>query len=190
MVGARVAVDDPGPDSIARLHADIDRATRRLRTVHGARLKCREGCSSCCIDDLTVFDVEAAQVRRHHADLLATGAPHAVGACAFLDESGACRIYAERPQVCRTQGLPLRWTETEAEDDAAVELRAICPLNEAGEPIVQLRADACWTLGPAEERLALLQLAAGAGAPRTRLRDLFVTASAPPRSETVPAVAT
>jgi Fe-S-cluster containining protein len=174
MVGATVAIDGPGSDSIASLHADIDRATRRLRLVHAARLQCREGCSACCVDDLTVFEVEAAPVRRHHAELLATGTPHAVGACAFLDERGACRIYAERPYVCRTQGLPLRWSEEGAE--GAVELRDICPLNEAGEPIAELRADACWTLGPAEERLALLQLAAEPGSPRTRLRDLFVTA--------------
>ena len=182
----RVAVDRLGPDSIVALHADIDRTTRRLQMVHAARLQCREGCSSCCIDDLTIFEVEAAQIRRHHADLLATGVPHAAGACAFLDESGGCRIYAERPQICRTQGLPLRWIEEE--DGAAVELRTICSLNEAGEPIAQLPADACWTLGPAEERLALLQLAAGPGASRTRLRDLFVTASPLPRIETAPAV--
>jgi len=188
MVGARVAIDGSGADSIASLHADVDRATRRLHTVHAARLQCRKGCSSCCIDDLTVFEVEAAQVRRRHAELLATGTPHAVGACAFLDERGACRIYAERPYVCRTQGLPLRWSEEG--DDGAVERRDICPLNEAGEPIAQLRADDCWTLGPAEERLALLQLAAERGAGRTRLRDLFVSASASPRIESAPAVAT
>jgi Fe-S-cluster containining protein len=171
MPGPPAAIAGPPPDSIVTLHADIDRATGHLRMVHAARLQCREGCSSCCIDDLTVFAVEADHVRLHHAELLATGAPHAVGACAFLDERGACRIYAERPHVCRTQGLPLRWSEDEG--DGAVELRSICPLNEAGEPIADLSADACWTLGPAEERLALLQLAAAARAPRTRLRDLF-----------------
>jgi hypothetical protein len=187
MVGGEVAIDDPGSDSIASLHADIDRATGRLHVLHAARLKCREGCSSCCVDDLTVFEVEAAQVRRHHAELLATGTPHAVGACAFLDERGGWRIYAERPYVCRTQGLPLRWREEG--DDGAVELRDICPLNEAGEPLAELPADACWTLGPAEERLALLQLATDPGSPRTRLRDLFVRASASPRIESVPTVA-
>jgi hypothetical protein len=176
MVQATVANDGPGSDPIAALHADIDRATCRLHVVHAARLQCREGCSACCVDDLTVFEVEAAQIRRRHAELLATGAPHAAGACAFLDERGACRIYAERPYVCRTQGLPLRWTEER--DDGAIELRDICPLNEAGEPITQLPADTCWTLGPVEERLALLQLGAGTGARRVRLRDLFVTASA------------
>ncbi len=165
------------PDSIARLHANIDRATRRLHLVHAARSQCREGCSSCCVDDLTVFEVEAAQVRLHYGELLATGAPHATGACAFLDERGACRIYAERPYVCRTQGLPLRWIEEGGDGD--IELRDICPLNEPGEPIARLPAGACWTLGPVEERLALLQLAAEPGSSRVRLRDLFANVSLP-----------
>jgi Fe-S-cluster containining protein len=181
MVRAPASIDSPGDsprsEPIAALHADVDRATRRLHVLHAARLQCREGCSSCCVDDLTVFEVEAAQVRRHHEELLATGAPHAEGACAFLDERGACRIYADRPYVCRTQGLPLRWIDED--DDGTSERRDICPLNEEGEPITELHADACWTLGPVEERLALLQLAAAPGSARVRLRDLFATACPP-----------
>ena len=119
--------------------------------------------------------------------MLATGAPHAEGACAFLDVDGGCRIYADRPYVCRTQGLPLRWLEDQEEH--AVELRDICPLNEVGEPIERLPAQDCWTLGLFEERLARLELASRAsaapsgrasepipaGAQRTALRALFVT---------------
>lgn len=126
------------------------------------------------MDGLTVFDVEAEPIRLGHAGLLATGVPHAEGACAFLDPEGACRIYAQRPYVCRTQGLPLRWIEEQ--DGEPVELRDICPLNEAGEPIEQLLVEACWTVGPVEERLARLQLASARTASgRTSLRALFVT---------------
>jgi Fe-S-cluster containining protein len=169
---------------VVALHAEVDRHARRLQVVHAARLACRRGCSSCCADGLTVFEVEAEPIRRHHGELLANGAPHAEGACAFLDPEGACRIYAERPYVCRTQGLPLRWIEEQ--DDAPVELRDICPLNEAEEPIEALRAEDCWTLGPFEERLAQLQVAADSSAVgcssavenasrRIPLRALFVT---------------
>jgi uncharacterized protein len=161
-------------DTIAALHADVAREIRRLHVVHAARLQCRRGCPSCCVDGLTVFEVEAQNIRGWHAELLATGTLHAEGACAFLDETGACRIYGERPYVCRTQGLPLRWIEER--DGSAVELRDICPLNEVGEPIQGMRADACWSIGPVEERLALLQFAARAESPRIRLRDLFLTA--------------
>lgn len=171
-----------GPDSgetIGNLHAEVETRARHLHVLHAARLHCAEGCSGCCEDDLSVFEVEAAPIRAHHAALLGQGIPHAAGGCAFLDGSGACRIYAHRPYVCRTQGLPLRWLEER--DGGPVELRDICPLNEAGEPVELLVADECFTLGPVEERLADMQYAAGnadvsASAPtRVRLRALFVT---------------
>ena len=160
---------EPTLESVVPLHGDVDREAGRLQLIHAERLQCRRGCSGCCVDDLTVFEVEAAPIRRRHAELLATGVAHPEGACAFLDEASACRIYAERPYVCRTQGLPLRWIEERAEGN--VELRDICSLNEAGPPIEELSADACWTIGPFEERLARLVIEP---ATRVRLRDLFV----------------
>ncbi|MBI3798314.1 MAG: YkgJ family cysteine cluster protein, partial [Deltaproteobacteria bacterium] len=100
--------------------------------------------------------------------------PHTEGACAFLNEEGACRIYAHRPYVCRTQGLPLRWIE-EREDGSVSEMRDICPLNERGEPLENLAEEACWSIGPFEGRLARLQAAAGNGEmQRIALRDLFM----------------
>jgi Fe-S-cluster containining protein len=136
------------PDAVAPLHAAVDREARRLHVLHADRLQCRRGCSSCCVDGLTVFDVEAEPIRRHHAELLRMGTPHVEGACAFLDGEGACRIYPHRPYVCRSQGFPFRWIHER--DGQHVELRDICPLNEAGEPIEHLAVVACWTLGPFE----------------------------------------
>ena len=154
-----------------QLHDDVEASARRLHVLHASRLRCGEGCSGCCLDDLTVFEVEADVIRTEHAALLAHGEPHAVGGCAFLSETGACRIYADRPYVCRTQGLPLRWLEEgESDDEPTLEYRDICPLNEAGEPLETLPAEACWTLGPIEDRLARLALEAPG---RTSLRSLF-----------------
>jgi len=76
--------------------------------------------------------------------------------CAFLDDAGACRIYSHRPYVCRSQGVPLRWTDEDEAGDL-VELRDICPLNEAGTPIEALPAESCWSIGWAETALAQLQ---------------------------------
>jgi hypothetical protein len=168
-------VDENVVGEMVALHAEVGVETRRLHVLHAARLQCRKGCSQCCVDDLTVFAVEADLIRDRHAELLARGAPHAAGACAFLDEHGACRIYGERPYVCRTQGLPLRWIEERGA--RAVELRDICPLNDEGEPVEALAAEACWTIGPVEQRLGLLQLSAGRISRRTRLRDLFANPS-------------
>ena len=93
--------------------------------------------------------------------------------CAFLDNEGACRIYEDRPYVCRTQGLPLRWID-EISDFEFVELRDICPLNDEGTPIEELDESECWTIGPIEERLAKLQLMFGEGVmTRISLRSLF-----------------
>jgi hypothetical protein len=158
-------------ETLTQLYAEVDRQAEALHALHAARLQCRRGCNSCCVDGLTVFEVEAENIRRHHGDLLADGAPHPEGGCAFLDEQGACRIYTHRPYVCRTQGLPLRWIEHR--DGGAVELRDICPLNEAGEPVETLPAEVCWTIGPFEDRLRRMQLAAGGRLTRVRLRDLF-----------------
>lgn len=70
----------------------------------------------------------------------------------------------------------MRWVEDGAHDALEVrELRDICPLNDAGDPIEAIPAEDCWTIGPTEERLAVLQVSGGGGVRRTLLRDLFGT---------------
>jgi Fe-S-cluster containining protein len=159
--------------TLEKFYRDIERQTAHLEIVHAARLNCRRGCSACCVDDITVFEVEAENIRRKYPDLLENDLPHEAGKCAFLNEEGACRIYDARPYVCRTQGLPLRWLE-EIEDDI-YELRDICPLNDAGEAVEELNEDDCWTIGEAEAELSEMQFKKDGGEMRrVRLRDLFV----------------
>lgn len=164
---------DPQAADVAALHAEIDARVRPLAERHRARLRCGLGCNACCIDDLTVFEVEAARIVAGHASLLREGLPHPPGACAFLGEAGECRIYDARPQVCRTQGLPLRWLAEDASGEI-VERRSICELNAAGAPLDALAEDDCWQLGPFEERLIRLQAERdGVGERRIGLRSLF-----------------
>ena len=183
MSQARQRRDPPaqrGDDAVTRqleqletLYEEVDRAARHLAERHGDRLQCRRGCSPCCIDELTVFEVEAVNIQRARGRLLGCGRPHPEGACAFLDSRGSCRIYALRPYVCRTQGLPLRWRAVEPNGEVT-EYRDICPLNEAGTPLESLAGDDCWLIGPWEARLAALQhqLDGGRGS-RVELRSLF-----------------
>ncbi len=175
-------------DWVERVHAVVDELTHPITASHGARLRCKSGCNACCSDALTVYAIEAAVIQRHHAELLETGDPASEGACAFLDDTGACRIYEHRPYVCRTQGLPLRWLERDEIDDSPVEARDVCPLNaDGGPPLEELAAEECWTLGPFEERLGKRQAVVDgieACEPReprrVALRSLFARAAALP----------
>ena len=164
--GMRVA----GLDEIYRL---VEEAAERFRRLHGRRLTCRRGCCRCCVDDLTVFEVEAWHIQNRFGELLEAGEPHPVGSCAFLGSGGDCRIYEARPYVCRTQGWPLRWMEEDAEGDW-FEMRDICPLNDSDPPVEELAEDLCWTIGPVEGRLAGLQASIDGGLlRRVPLRSLF-----------------
>lgn len=166
-------IPDETLDWVERLHAVVDELAAPLAAVHEGALACRAGCAGCCADDLTVFEIEAAVIERRHGALLEAGAPHAAGACAFLDGEGRCRVYDARPYVCRTQGLPLRWLERDV-DGAPVEARDVCPLNLEGVDLAEQPAEALWTVGPFEQRLAERQAAVDGGeGRRVALRDLF-----------------
>lgn len=160
---------------IEKYHRDVDSALRPLNWEHEKQLECKQGCSDCCQDELTIFEVEATVIKAHYPELLAQGTPHAPGMCAFLDDSGGCRIYEHRPYVCRSQGLPLRWID---EDEAGElgEYRDICPKNDAPNFLESLPVESCWTLGPAEEALQQVQVEnqePGTEPKRLMLRDLF-----------------
>ncbi len=173
MTAGKERAEEAQHDLVA-LHDEVERETRALAAVHADRLQCRRGCHACCVDELTVTQIEAERIRRAHPELLAAGTPHPVGACAFLDGEGACRVYTERPLVCRSQGLPLR-IYFEDEDDEIEERRDICPLNlEGGPPLESLPEEECWLVGVHELRLAHLdERAGGSDEARVRLRDLF-----------------
>ena len=168
-----------GSSELDALHRAVDQAAVLLETsfgrAHGYPVACAPGCSGCCVDEITVFEIEARTIRAHHAVLLDTGVPGPVGACAFLDTDGRCRVYEQRPYVCRTQGLPLRWLEPYGEG-GGFEYRDVCKLNEheTGVPLVELAPELFWTLGPWESKLRLLQeLRDGGEGRRVALRDLW-----------------
>ena len=160
-------------ERLGAVYREIDALANQLAAAHAGQLHCRRGCAECCQDDLSVLDVEAARIRAYHHALLEQERPHGTGACAFLDDAGACRIYEGRPYVCRTQGLPLRWFE---EDEKAElrELRDVCRLNLTGVDLGALPVDILWLIGPFEIRLTNLQAELGEQ-PLTRvpLRALF-----------------
>jgi len=132
-----------------------------------------------------VLPVEAEAIRESRGGMLGSQEPGAEGACAMLSPDGACRIYDDRPYVCRAQGLPLRWIEEVDGEPGWMEKRDICSLNHpAGTPLELLPPEACWTIGPFEERLARLQAACGSrDTRRIPLRGLFGRAGSPGRED-------
>ncbi len=157
-------------DYVDQLHRLVDELTASLVLHHRARLQCSVGCSDCCVDDITVFEVEAELIRRRAPEVL-VDAPGGGGGCAFLDEDQACRIYEHRPYVCRTHGLPLRWLDEDADD--VFEARDICELNATAAPLAALLAERCWTIGPVGARLRGAQGRYGLEEERVALRALF-----------------
>ena len=103
----------------------IDKQVSALEKTHNKHMVCRKGCDMCCMD-YSIFPVEYHSIL---ADLKQRGfSPKNTGnlsenGCVFL-VNHACTIYAERPVICRTHGLPLIFTN----DDAEFELSA-CELN-------------------------------------------------------------
>jgi uncharacterized protein len=108
-----------GNDNVERLKnyynllAKVDELCRRVTAECGEHLACRAGCAGCC-KHLSLFPVEAAALataldalpedRAGHIRVLAGAATAA--ACPLL-ENGRCLLYAARPIICRTHGLPL-----------------------------------------------------------------------------------
>ncbi|ALC17060.1 iron-sulfur cluster-binding oxidoreductase [Desulfuromonas soudanensis] len=98
----------------------VDALCRRIEAAYGQHLACRKGCDSCC-RHLSLFRVEGVALAR----ALAGQDPGLVtrirerarkatpdGPCPLL-EDGACLLYAARPMICRTHGLPLIFSEGE-----------------------------------------------------------------------------
>ncbi len=156
-------------------YARVEEQVQHLEKLNQARLQCRLGCADCCLDGITVFEVEAEYIKQK-AEPILKQKPHPKGKCAFLDAQNRCRIYAFRPYVCRTQGLPLRWFEYD-ENGLKVEYRDICPLNDTGSDLRFLDERFFWEIGPFEQELADLQQKFKNNARRVPLRSLFYTTS-------------
>ncbi|WP_337872943.1 YkgJ family cysteine cluster protein [Ignavibacterium sp.] len=161
---------------LEKFYEEVNKLSSALIEKHRDRLKYKAGCFSCCVDNLTVFEVEAEYIKHYHSDLLKKESPYPKGYCSFLNNKGECRIYEHRTYVCRTQALPLRWLE-EINEEELVDMRDICPLHEEGEPIVSLKIEDCWTISPFEEKLAEVQNEFNNkpfGKNRIELRNLFI----------------
>ncbi len=99
------------PDLLAEYDAvvaKVDAAVTSSSAAAGDQLSCHAGCDSCCVEGLEVLPIEAAALQRFVENNDVEFTPKGQGHCGFLDERGRCAVYAARPLLCRTHGLPLR----------------------------------------------------------------------------------
>lgn len=91
----------------------------RVQSRYGNAMQCKAGCTACCHVRLSVTALEASVIREGLAGLpdevrarlahrAKQGAP---GVCPALEADGRCAIYAWRPLVCRSHGVPIRQRE-------------------------------------------------------------------------------
>lgn len=115
----------PVPENIRNeydsLVAELDRLIFTLTRKLQGFITCTPGCSSCC-RRFSVLPLEAALIAASSATPLRR--PSSDELCPLLDND-RCSIYAQRPLICRTQGLPIGYID---EDNERIEVSA-CPLN-------------------------------------------------------------
>lgn len=115
-----------------QLVSEVDSATQVLWNQHHTQMKCQKGCASCC-EKFSIFPIEFDFII-HHLKLDATiqipqkrTFDRFLNRCYFLKDS-VCTIYPVRPIICRTQGFPLLYQNSEG---TAYEL-SVCKLNFKG----------------------------------------------------------
>jgi Fe-S-cluster containining protein len=156
------------------LVARVDELCRRIESAFAKELACRRGCDGCC-RHLTLLPVEAYALARALAELPAAEAEAirararaaaADGPCPLL-AGGECLLYAARPLICRSHGLPLL---IEGEQGRRIDF---CPENFRG--IAELPGAAVIDLERLNAALAAIdhlfvaEALGGDAAPRRRL---------------------
>jgi len=125
-------------DNYYRMVSRVDALCRGIQGMLSGQITCSEGCSSCCTE-ITLFPVEAAALNAalealpgaRRAAIRRHVAAQAGGERCPLLEDHHCLLYAARPIICRTHGLPIIYTEgSERKVDC-------CPLNlsESEQPL-------------------------------------------------------
>jgi uncharacterized protein len=151
-----------------------DRFFAKAAAEYGAQMRCRSGCDQCCEIE-TVCALEAVLLRRAIVDLRKgqTGRPRPKRGKCLLLEAGRCVVYADRPIICRTHGLPL---VDKSHDPFRV---STCSLNFTGLPLESLDVDKLFDEQRVSMNLMRLNLAlctligrADLAGVRFRMRDI------------------
>jgi Fe-S-cluster containining protein len=108
-------------NSPVHFYGQVDRSVSAIRSRLPADWPCRRGCCECCHQRFTVGRAEWHHVRAaigrltkaarrevlRRARAYRAASPESRPPCPLLDDQGACRIYADRPLVCRAFGYSI-----------------------------------------------------------------------------------
>jgi len=105
-------------DNYYRMVSRVDALCSGIQDVLSDQITCSAGCSSCCTA-ITLFPVEAAALYaalealpdERQVAIQGHVAAHAEGERCPLLEDHRCLLYAARPIICRTHGLPIIYSE-------------------------------------------------------------------------------
>ena len=99
-------MDDEPFSQYESLLSRIDDFCARLRQLHGSHIACAPGCAACCRQLLELLPVEFYHLQAQ-ACAASLPEPEATdGVCPLLNNE-TCLLYAHRPVICRTHGMPL-----------------------------------------------------------------------------------
>jgi hypothetical protein len=109
--------------NLEQLRERVTAHNARVLSAHPTQFSCRKGCAGCCSSERQVNDLEYAALENGFAQLSEAKKEllkrtNSGEDCPLLIEK-ACALYAERPLICRSHGLPI-----------VMENRLdVCPLN-------------------------------------------------------------
>lgn len=109
-------MDDPLKSYLA-LVEKVDAFFDRVAERYGDKIKCAPGCADCCRRIITLYPFEIERMMAAAAELDSAELKGVIqrsrqaegnleAACPMLKED-RCLIYADRPIICRTHGLPM-----------------------------------------------------------------------------------
>lgn len=167
-----------GEQHYLALAAKVDAFFARVRERYPGALRCDLGCSACCHQHLTVVSSEFRRVAAA-ALVLPEVARDALRArldagrddprCPLLDDAGACRVYAARPLICRSHGVPVA---VPAGPEGEATRRDVCPENfSAGPALDDLDADCVLDVSHLDRVLGVIDHLAGGDGGRVDLFD-------------------
>lgn len=145
------------------LTAKVDTFFTRVESRYENAMQCKASCTACCHVRLSVTGLEASVLREGLAGLpeaertrLAQRAGHArPGVCPALEADGRCAVYAWRPLVCRSHGVPIR----QREPDGTASVSA-CEKNfDGGAGLPQVSAECVLDQGTLSTMLGALDAA-------------------------------